>query len=139
MISAKTRNRIHAISTEGSVADRYFDVTSEVPRNTVEARISAMPRNGRSARAGAAGVAGFFSGTCNGARSSVAVAADGGVKIEELSAAIIESGEAARNDKWADTTSPENRKPICAIARGGGLQPSFTLILGGPVWRRSST
>src|SRR3984957_18452236 len=82
MISAKTRNRIHAISIEGSVADRYFAVTSEIPRNTVEARISAMPRNGRSARAGAPRVAGFFSGTGIGARSSLAVAADGGVKIE---------------------------------------------------------
>src|ERR1700690_968285 len=53
MITANTRNLIQAISIEGSVADRYFAVTSEVPRNTVEARISAMPRNGRSARAGA--------------------------------------------------------------------------------------
>src|SRR5260370_575745 len=53
MISANTRNRIQAISIDGSVADRYFDVTSDIPRNTVEARISAMPRNGRSARAGA--------------------------------------------------------------------------------------
>ena len=53
MISANTRNLIQAISIEGSVADRYFAVTSDVPRNTVEARISAMPRNGRSARAGA--------------------------------------------------------------------------------------
>ena len=43
MISANTRNRIQVISIEGSVADRYFAVTSEVPRNTVEARISAMP------------------------------------------------------------------------------------------------
>src|SRR6266850_171451 len=42
MINAKTRNRIHAISIDGSVADRYFAVTSEAPRNTVEARISAM-------------------------------------------------------------------------------------------------
>src|SRR6202023_3693005 len=58
MISAKTRNRIHAISIEGSVADRYFAVTSEIPRNTVEARISAMPQNGRSARAGTAGAGG---------------------------------------------------------------------------------
>jgi len=86
MISAKARNRIHAISIEGSVADRYFAVTSEIPRNTVEARISAMPRNGRSERAGAPGVAGFYSGkflgTGIGARSSLAVAADGGVKIE---------------------------------------------------------
>ena len=59
MINANTRNQIHAISIDGSVADRYFAVTSEAPRNTVEARISAMPRNGRSARAGAVRVAGL--------------------------------------------------------------------------------
>ncbi len=44
--SAKTRNLIQAISIDGSVAERYFEVASELPRNTVEARISAMPRNG---------------------------------------------------------------------------------------------
>ena len=53
MIIANTRNRIQAISIDGSVADRYFAVTSETPRKIVEARISAMPLNGRSARAGA--------------------------------------------------------------------------------------
>ena len=53
MISANTRKRIHAISIEGSVADRYFAVTSEAPRKIVEASTSAMPLNGRSARAGA--------------------------------------------------------------------------------------
>ena len=79
MISANTRNLIQAISIEGSVADRYFAVTSEVPRNTVEARISAMPRNGRSARAGAVRFAGFFSGKGNAALSSLAAAACGGV------------------------------------------------------------
>jgi hypothetical protein len=41
-----------------------------------------MPRNGRSARAGTAAAAGLFSGKGNGARSSLALAADGGVKIE---------------------------------------------------------
>ncbi len=46
MTSANTTNLIQAISIDGSVADRYFEVASEVPRNTVEARISAMPRNG---------------------------------------------------------------------------------------------
>src|SRR6202521_55374 len=81
-ISANTRNRIQAISIDGSVADRYFAVTSEVPRNTVEARISAMPRNGRSVRAGTAGAGGSFSGEGNGRRSSLAVAADGGGKIK---------------------------------------------------------
>ena len=82
MINANTRNRIHAISIDGSVADRYFAVASEAPRNTVDARISAMPRNGRSARAGAVRSAGFFSGNGNGALSSLAAAAGGGVKIE---------------------------------------------------------
>src|ERR1700738_494610 len=78
MISANTRNLIQAISIDGSVADRYFAVTSEAPRNTVEARISAMPRNGRSARAGAARMADFFSGKGNEALSSLAAAAGGG-------------------------------------------------------------
>jgi len=81
MISANTRNRIQAISIDGSVADRYFDVTSDIPRNTVEARISAIPRNGRSARAGAVRPASFFSGKGNVALSSL-TAADGGVTIE---------------------------------------------------------
>ena len=60
MISANTRNLIHAISIEGNVADRYFAVTSEMPRKIVEASISAMPLNGRSARAGALRTADFF-------------------------------------------------------------------------------
>src|SRR5437763_11662515 len=79
MIIANTRKRIQAISTEGSVAERYFAVTSEVPRKTVEASTSAMPLNGRSARAGALGTADFFSGKGNGALSSLAAAAGGGV------------------------------------------------------------
>src|SRR3954470_15293890 len=79
MISANTTKRIHAISIEGSVADRYFAVTSEMPRKTVDAKISAMPLNGRSARAGALGRADFFSGNGNGALSSLAAAAVGGV------------------------------------------------------------
>src|SRR5258706_3552677 len=78
MISANTRNRIHAISIDGNVVDRYFAVTSEVPRNTVDARISAMPRNGRSARAGTVRAADFFSGKGNGALSSLAAVAAGG-------------------------------------------------------------
>src|SRR5580704_6615414 len=84
MISANTRNLIQAISTDGNVADRYFAVTSEAPRNTVDARISAMPRNGRSARAGARRAAGFFSGNGNAVLSSlaaVAAVADGGVTM----------------------------------------------------------
>src|SRR5580698_9230912 len=82
MISANTRNLIQAISVEGNVADRYFAVTSEAPRKTVEARISAMPRNGRSARAGAMRAAGFLSGDGNEALSSLAAAAGGGVNVE---------------------------------------------------------
>src|SRR6266852_8676731 len=82
MISPNTRNLIQAISIEGSVADRYFAVTSDAPRNTVDARISAMPRNGRSARAGAARLADFFSGKGNGALSSLTAAADGGVTVK---------------------------------------------------------
>jgi hypothetical protein len=79
MIIANTRNRIHAISIEGNVADRYFAVTSEQPRKIVDAKISAMPRNGRSARAGADGVANFFFGNGNETLSSLAAVAEGGV------------------------------------------------------------
>src|SRR6266403_3732285 len=82
MISANTRTLIQAISIDGSVAERYLAVTSEAPRNTVDARISAMPRNGRSARAGAARAVDFFSGKGNEARSSLAAAAGGGVTGE---------------------------------------------------------
>ena len=74
MINANTRKRIQAISIEGSVADRYFAVTSETPKNTVDARISAMPRNGRSLRAGA--TAAGFSGNGRGAQSRLGAAAD---------------------------------------------------------------
>ena len=79
MISANTRKRIQAISIEGSVAERYFAVTSEAPRKIVEASTSAMPLNGRSARAGALRAADFFSGKGIGALSSLAAAAGGGV------------------------------------------------------------
>src|SRR3954465_8818610 len=71
MISANTRNRTQAISIEGSVAERYFAVASEGPRKTVDARISAIPRNGRSARAGAVRAFDFFSGKGNEALSSL--------------------------------------------------------------------
>jgi hypothetical protein len=73
------------ISIEGSVAERYFEVTSEVPRKIVDSRIRAMPLNGRSARAGALREADFladeefFAGNGNGALSSLAAAAEGGV------------------------------------------------------------
>src|ERR1700759_1403672 len=79
MIIANTRKRSQAISIEGSVAERYFAVTSETPRNTVDDRISAMPLNGRSARAGARWTAGFFSGNDTEALSSLATAAGEGV------------------------------------------------------------
>src|ERR1700726_1355126 len=82
MISANTRNLIQAISIEGKVADRYFAVTSEAPRNTVDARIRAMPRNGRSARAGATRAVDFFSDKGTEALSSLATAAGGGVTVE---------------------------------------------------------
>ena len=80
MIIANTRKRSQAISIEGSVAERYFAVTSETPRNIVDDRISAMPLNGRSARAGARRAAGFFSDNGREALSSLtATAAGGGV------------------------------------------------------------
>jgi hypothetical protein len=82
MIIANTRNRIHAISIEGNVADRYFAVTSEHPRNTVDAKIIAMPRNGRSARAGAERAATFLFGNGNEALSSLAAVAEGGVTMK---------------------------------------------------------
>src|SRR5262245_58759566 len=78
MISANTRNLIQVIAIGGSDAERYFAVTSDRPRNTVEARISAIPLNGRSARAGALGLAGLRSGRGTGALSSLAAAAGGG-------------------------------------------------------------
>ena len=77
-----SRNLIQAISIDGSVAERYFAVTSEEPRNTVDARISAMPLNGWSARAGARRARGFFSGKGMRALSSLAAAAGGGVTAE---------------------------------------------------------
>src|SRR6185312_1129356 len=82
MISANTRKRSQAISTDGSVAERYFAVASDVPRNTVESRINAMPRSGRSARAGAVRAAGLLSGKSDAALSSLAVAAGGGFTVE---------------------------------------------------------
>ncbi len=38
--------------------------------------------------------------------------------------AIIESGENSNNDKCPISASPENRIPICTIARGGSPQPT---------------
>src|SRR4051812_2377748 len=96
MMSANTRKRIHAISIEGKVAERYFAVTSEAPKNTVEARISAMPLNGRSARAGAFRAADFFSGKGNGALSSRAAVAMGGFTANSK-VINLESGETLKN------------------------------------------
>ena len=113
MISANTRKRIQAISIEGSVAERYFAVTSEVPRKIVEASTSAMPLNGRSARAGALRTADFFSGKGIGALSSLAAAAGGGVTV--ISKAVnFESGEVVKNTNSLRATRSENRMRICA-------------------------
>ncbi len=87
MIIAKTRKRSQAISIEGRLDDRYFAVTSEVPRKIVDSRISAMPRNGRSARAeprrGVLSGA-DFSDDVKGIWSSLTAAAGGGVTGGEL-------------------------------------------------------
>src|SRR5215468_2176086 len=81
MMSANTRKRSQAISIDGNVAERYFAVTSDAPRNTVDASISAMPLNGRSARAGARLTTVFFLGKDNAALSSLAAAAGGGFTV----------------------------------------------------------
>src|SRR2546423_4301895 len=113
MISANTRKRIQAISIEGSVAERYFAVTSEVPRKIVEASISAMPLKGRSARAGAEGAADFFSGQGIGALSSLAAAAGGGVTAISK-AVMIDSGEGLKKTKCRDATRAEKKMRISA-------------------------
>ena len=100
MIIANTKKRIQVISIEGKVAERYFAVTSDVPRKIVEARISAMPLNGRSARAGALRrEAVFFSGTGIGALSSLAAAAGGGVTA--ISKAVIRIGRGCKKHQFA--------------------------------------
>src|SRR5258708_31394431 len=114
MTRANTRKRIHAISIEGNVADRYFAVTSETPRNTVEARISAIPRNGRSARAGAVRVADFFSGNGNSALSSLAAAAGGGVPAETR-APNFATGVPPKNNKYVGMTRYHNKDPTFAL------------------------
>src|SRR6185437_12014475 len=106
MIRPNTRKRSQAISIDGRVDDRYFAVTSDVPRKIVESRISAMPRNGRSARAGATGASGLFSGTdfsggdssddVTGAWSSRAAAAGGGVTEDSEGKGNNRIGRAAR-------------------------------------------
>src|SRR5215813_1286044 len=90
MISANTRNRIQVISIGGSDNERYFAVTSERPRNTVEARMSAMPLNGRSARADAFGFAGLRSGKDTVALFSLAAAAGGGFTVDSKGGSRIE-------------------------------------------------
>src|SRR5215475_5505635 len=106
MIIANTRKRSQAISIEGNVAERYFAVTSETPRNTVDDRISAMPLNGRSARAGARCTAGFFSGNDTEALSSLATAAGGGVTAN----LVMENRICvkAENDKWSESATPDS-------------------------------
>src|SRR6185437_8015621 len=128
MIRPNTRKRSHAISIDGNVDDRYFAVTSEVPRKIVESRISAMPRNGRSARAGAAAASGLrpgagadFSGDdssddVTGTWSSRAAAAGGGVTgANSEGNGNNRIGEALENGKGPPPTRTENRQPICAI------------------------
>ena len=124
MMSANTTNLIQAISIEGNVADRYFAVTSDTPRNTVDTRISPMPRNGWSARAGAVRRIGLFGGSGEEALSSLAAAAGGGVTAK-LRASGFESGEAASNDNWPASTRRENRQPICAIAQTEAAAATF--------------
>ena len=115
MISAKTRKRIQVISIGGRLAERYFAVTSEMPRNIVEARISAMPLNGRSARAGAFRAADFFSGIGNG--SAVQPGGCGDRRIHgNLEGSNFDSGEALQNAKSAESTRHASGMPICAIA-----------------------
>src|SRR5258707_10973384 len=123
MTSANTRNLIQAISIDGNVVDRYFAVTSETPRNTVEVRINAMPRNGRSARAGALRVADFFSGKGSGALSSLAAAAGGGGTVE-LRCKNYRIGRTPQNNNFAGSPKPQKRKRKCAIPRGKKPSPS---------------
>ena len=75
MMIRKIRNRIQAISIDGSVAERYFEVASDVPRKMPDNRSNAIPRNGRSTRVGATFFAGFSSGSANSALSSLKAAA----------------------------------------------------------------
>src|SRR6185503_19947093 len=111
MISANTRKRSHAISIEGRLADRYFAVTSETPRNVVESRISAMPLKGRSARAGARRTAGFCSDNGIGALSSLAAAAGGGVTAKtNIRAEDSEFSNRVRPQKT--TNGPRRQHPI---------------------------
>src|SRR5437773_12535137 len=93
MINANTRNLIQVISIGGSDAARYFAVTSDRPRNTVEARISAMPLNGRSLCAETFGAAdlGLRSGKGIEALSSLAAAAGGGFRATQRE--VKETGE----------------------------------------------
>src|ERR1700712_689402 len=102
MMRANTRKRIQAISIDGSVADRYLAVTSEAPRNTVDVRISAMPRNGRSDRAGAVRAVDFFSGKGAAARSSLTAAAGGGVKLNSGQVYRIGRGFKKRKPGFVD-------------------------------------
>src|ERR1700741_4775291 len=116
MISANTRKRIQAISIEGKPVERYFAVTSEVPRNTVESRISAMPLNGRSARAGARRMARFFTGNGRGALWSraAAAAAGGGVTVW-----LWDNGRIGRHEKTPIDRGEQHPKTGSRYARLG--------------------
>src|SRR5262245_5573133 len=113
MIIAKTRKRIQVISIGGRLAERYFAVTSEMPRKIVDARISAMPLNGRSARAGAFRAADFFSGMGMGALSSRAAVAIGG--FTAISMVVISTR--ARLHKTRKPPNPQGTPAGCRYAR----------------------
>ena len=102
MISANTRNLIHAISIEGSVAERYFAVTSDSAEKHVEARISAMPLNGRSARAREpCGRRTSSRAKVMEALSSLAAAAGGGVTAISVEGRNIEFGRGSKKRQLA--------------------------------------
>jgi hypothetical protein len=92
-----------------------------VPKNIVESRISAMPRNGRSARAGADGASGSFSGEeLTATRSSLAAAADGGVTGGELGG--NENNRIGRGAKERQTPGiDKDRKQAADMRACGGL------------------
>src|SRR5246127_1090678 len=129
MISANTKKRIQAISIEGKVADRYFAVTSETPRNTVDARMRAMPLNGRSARAGARRAKVLFSGNGRAMLSSLAATAAAGGGVTANLWRNFESNGPLKNAKFPCATTPDSGMPICALR--AALQHSVKEVLSG--------
>src|SRR6185437_9792292 len=140
MIIANTRKRSQAISIEGRLVERYFAVTSEVPRKIVESRISAMPLKGRSARAGprrssafasgngsgaastVAEIAGFFSGNGNEARPILATAAGGGVT------ANLEQNSSNQASLHMTRIAPRRQHPIVGCRYALRARKRGTLI-----------